>query len=114
MKLNKDEIVVKIKFTESKKNKAIISLDFQSFVVKGFRVMESSFPNINGDFLWLTPPSYQDSAGRYHPIFFMPDKSQWQELEAKIWEEYGKQQIEYFKKRLAISDEDMPLIKNHS
>lgn len=114
MKISEDEIIVKIKFTEAKKIKAIISLDFGSFVVKGFRVMESQYENVNGDKLWLTPPSYQDSGGRYHPIFFMPDKERWKEIELMIWNEYAKQQTEHFKKRLDLSDDDIPIIENHS
>lgn len=110
MNINKDEIVVKIKFTEGKIIKAIISLDFQSFVVKGFRVMESKFENIKGEKLWLTPPSYKDSGGRYHPIFFLPDKELWKEIELKIWDEYEKQQTEHFKKRMGLTDEDIPIV----
>ena len=114
MKIDLAEIIVKIKFTEAKKIKAIISLDFQSFVIKGFRVMESQYENAKGDKLWLTPPSYQDSGGRYHPIFFMPNKELWKELEVIIWDEYYKQQTEHFKKRMDLSDDDIPIIKNHS
>lgn len=114
MKININEISVKIKFTEAKKIKAIISLDFQSFVVKGFRVQESQFANIKGANLWLTPPSYRDSVGRYHPIFFMPDKELWKEVELMIWDEYAKQQTEHFKKRLDLSDDDIPIIQEHS
>lgn len=110
MKINKDEIVVKIKFTEAKKIKAIITLDFQSFVVKGFRIMESEFKNSKGDKLWLTPPSYRDSVGRYHPIFFMPDKDLWKEIELKILDEYEKQSIEHYQKRFDLKDDEIPVI----
>jgi len=110
MKINKDEIVVKIKFTEARKIKAIISLDFEAFVIKGFRVQESQYENSRGDKLWLTPPSYQDGNGSYHPIFFMPNKEHWKELELKIWEEYDTQQKAHHIKRLDISDDDIPII----
>lgn len=111
MKINPDEITVKIKFTEAKKIKAIITLDFQSFVVKGFRIQESQYENIKKDKLWLTPPSYADSGGRWHPIFFIPDKELWKEIELKIWDEYDIQQIEHFKKRMDLSNEDIKIIK---
>lgn len=112
MKINKDEITVKVKFTEAKKIKAIITLDFKSFVIKGFRVMESQYENVKGDKLWLTPPSYADSGGRYHPIFFLPDKELWREIEMKIWDEYEKQSIEHYRKRLDLSEDDIPIIKS--
>ena len=105
MQINIDEISVKIKFVEEKKLKAIITLDFGDFVVKGFRVSESDFENSRGEKLWLMPPSYRDGGGRYHPIFFMPDKTLWSELEEKIWDEYKRQQDEYFRKRMDLEDD---------
>lgn len=106
MKIKLEEISLKIKILEDKKTKAIIGLDFGDFVVRGFRVIESQFDNMNGEKLWLTPPSYL-GGGRYHPIFFMPDKEQWQELEKIIWKEYKIKQDEHYKKRLGLSDDDM-------
>jgi len=107
MKINIDEIIVKIKFIDQKKLKAIGSLDFGDFIIKGFRVQESEFENIKGDKLWLTPPSYQGSGGKYHPIFFIPEKELWKQLEAKVWEEYYKQSKEYFKKQFDLENEDI-------
>jgi DNA-binding cell septation regulator SpoVG len=106
MKINLEEISLKIKILEDKKTKAMIAVDFGDFVVRGFRISESQFDNMNGEKLWLTPPSYQ-GGGRYHPIFFMPNKEQWQELEKLIWKEYEVKKKEYYKKRLGLSDEDM-------
>ncbi|PWB38375.1 MAG: hypothetical protein C3F02_04370 [Parcubacteria group bacterium] len=102
MTINKDEILVKIKFIESQKLKAIIGLNFGDFVIKGFRVSESEYENDRGQKLWLTPPSYKDSGGRYHPMFFMPNKELWKELEAKIWDEYKLQSEEHHKKRFDL------------
>jgi len=102
MDIKIDEISVKIKFVEQKKLKAIITLGFGEFVIKGFRVMESEYENENGDKLWLTPPSYQSSFGKYHPIFYMPDKEQWKELEKMIWAQYYKQSDEYYKKKFDL------------
>ena len=103
MTINKNMIEVKIKFIEEKKLKAIITLNFEDFVVKGFRVMESDYENDKGKKLWLTPPSYRDSGGRYHPIFFMPDKELWKELETKIWDEYNTQSEEHYNKRFNLA-----------
>ena len=105
--MNLDEINVKIKFLEEKKLKAILTLAFTDFVVKGFRIMESQHPNIKGDNLWLTPPSYRDSGGHYHPIFFMPDKELWKKLEEKIWEEYYKQSNEHYKKKFDLGNDEV-------
>ena len=110
MKLEINKINVKIKFIEAKKLKAIIGLDFGDFVVKGFRVLDSSYKNCKGDNLWLVPPSYQDSGGRYHPIFFCPNKEGvWQPLEIMIWDEYYKQSEEHYEKRFDINNDDLPI-----
>ena len=102
MTINKDQIKVKIKFIEAQKLKAIISLNFDDFVIRGFRVSESEYENDKGDKLWLTPPSYRDSGGRYHPIFFMPNKELWKELENLIWDEYEIQSEEHHNKRFDL------------
>jgi len=106
MKIDLEKIIVKIKFVEEKKLKAIIGLDFGDFVIKGFRVQESQFKNIRGDNLWFTPPTYQ-AGGRHHPIFFMPTKELWEKLGLKVWDEYDKQSREYHKKRLGVTDEEL-------
>ncbi len=105
MKINIAEIKVKIKFLEEEKLKAIISLDFEDFIIKGFRVMNSNYQNDYGKDLWLTPPAYQGKGGKYHPIFFISDKSLWKELEKKVWEEYEIQEKEHHKKRFDLDDD---------
>ena len=107
MNINLDEIQVKIKFVEQKKLKAIITLDFGDFVIKGFRVMESEYKNESGDNLWLLPPSYKSGFGKYHPMFFMPDKEQWKELEKFLWDEYYRQSKEYNKKKFDLEDAEL-------
>ena len=82
---------IEVKFLEDEKTKAIINLVFEDFVVKGFRIMVSEFENANGDKLWVVPPSYAGGNGSYHPIFFMPNKQKWQEVENLIFQEYKKQ-----------------------
>ncbi len=106
MKIKISEIKLKIKILDDKKTKAIIGLDFGDFVVRGFRIIESKFPNLNGDMLWLTPPSYL-GGGRYHPIFYLPNKDYWLELEKRIYMEYQIANDEHFKKRLGIKDKDL-------
>jgi DNA-binding cell septation regulator SpoVG len=105
MKIKIEEITLKFKILDDKKTKAIISLGFDDFSVKGFRITESQFPNMNGDNLWFMPPSYP-GGGRYHPIFFMPDKELWKELEKRVWEEYKIKNKEYYSKKMGLDEEE--------
>ncbi len=107
MKININEIGVKIKFLEQEKLKAIIGLHFGDFTIKGFRVMKSNYKNDYGDELWLTPPSYQGGNGSYHSIFYIPNKELWKELEKKIWNEYKKQKENYHKKQFDLDDDEI-------
>lgn len=103
---------IKVKIIEQKKLKAIVGLDFGDISIKGFRISESEYENEQGEKLWLTPPSYKDGGGHYHPMFFMPDKELWKRLERKVMETYQTQQREHFKKRLDLSDDDIPIINS--
>lgn len=107
MKLDLREIAIRVKVLQDKKLQAIISLDFGEFVVKGFRIQGSEYENYKGDKLWLTPPSYM-GGGHYHPIFFMPDKEKWKELELRVWEEFYRARDEFFKKFHGLDDDDLP------
>lgn len=105
MKIKIEEITTKIKILDDKKTKAIIGLDFGEFVVRGFRIQESQYKNEKGDPLWLTPPSYL-GGGRYHPIFFVPDKELWKELESRIWKDYYEQLDKHYKKKFDLKDNE--------
>jgi|SRR3989344_2711559 len=105
-----EKIEIKIKVIEEKKLKAIITVNFGDFVVKGFRIAESEYLNERGEKLWLTPPVFRDGGGRYHPIFFIPDKELWKKLEKKIWDEYDRQLNQYHKKRFDLTDDDIPIV----
>lgn len=108
MTINIEEIIIKIKVTDQQKLKAIAGLDFGDFVIKGFRIMLSDYKDPKGnDLLWVTPPSYQDGGKRYHPIFFLPNKEIWGQLERKILDEYSKQEKEYRKKQFGLTDTDI-------
>lgn len=91
MRLNIEEIIIKVKVVDQAKLKAIVSLDFGDFVVKGFRVQISQYENEKGDKLWITPPSYRAATGKYHPIFYVLKKDQWEVLEKRILDEYKSQ-----------------------
>lgn len=107
MNFNVNEIRIKVKIVEGKL-KAIASLDFGDFTIKGFRIQESQYPNkAAGDRkLWLTPPSYADRGGRYHPIFYIPDKDLWERLEAKIWEAYDSEYKRHYAKVYDLEDNE--------
>ena len=69
-----DDLKFYFKIVEMDKLKAIVSIDFGDFKIKGFRINTSEHKNERGENLWVTPPSYRDGSGRYHPIFFAPNK----------------------------------------
>ncbi len=104
MKIDFDEVKIKVKITEGKV-KAIVGVDFGDFLVKGFRIQESQYENPRGQKLWLTPPAYL-GGGRYHPIFFAPDKEIWDKLETKIWDTYDAANKEHYKKIYKLNDEE--------
>lgn len=90
MKLDADKVVIKVKVVDAPELKAIISLDFGDFVVKGFRIRKSDFESPEGKKLWVTPPSYK-GAYKWHPIFYVPNKELWKRLEERMLEEYEQQ-----------------------
>jgi len=100
--LNIDDLKFQIKLLENGNLKAIASIDFGDFVVKGFRINLSAYKNESGENLWITPPSYKDGGEKYHPIFFIPDKALWKKLEQRLVIEYNKASNEYYQKRLNI------------
>jgi DNA-binding cell septation regulator SpoVG len=81
---------IEIKLQKDEKLKAIVNLVFEDFLIKGFRIRTSDYENSNGDKLWVTPPSYK-SGNEYRPMFYMPVKEKWEELEKIICKEYNKQ-----------------------
>lgn len=105
MNIDLDKIEFKIKIIDEGKMKAIIGLDFGDFVIRGFRIQESKFPNKNGDMLWFTPPTYL-GGGRHHPIFFVPNKDLWLQIEDKIWPAYKEKLDDHYKKKFGIKDID--------
>ena len=108
MKIDFNEIRIKVKITDGKV-KAIICVDFGDFIVKGFRIQESQYDNSRGQKLWLTPPAYL-GGGRYHPIFFAPDKSVWDKLESLIWETYETAKNDHYKKVYDLKDGELDQI----
>lgn len=102
-----DDLKYHFKIVETEKLKAIVSIDFGDFKIKGFRISVSEYENERGEKLWTTPPSYRDGGGRYHPIFFLPNKELWKKIEGKLLDEYHKASEEYYKKRFDLDDEEI-------
>jgi len=102
--------LVRFNIVENKDLKAIASLDFGVFVIKGFRINKSKFQSPtsqNNQSLWIVPPSYKDSNGKYHPIFFMPDLSLWKEIETLITVCYQNALTEHYEKKFGIPSPDL-------
>lgn len=100
-----DDLKFCFKIVEMDKLKAIVSIDFGDFKIKGFRVNTSDYENERGEKIWITPPSYRDGGGRYHPIFFTSNKELWKKIESKLLDEYHKASTEHYKKRIGLDDE---------
>ena len=88
--MNIEDIKIDIKLTHDNKLKAMVTLDFGDFKIKGFKIMISRYENKRGEQLWVVPPSFFGKDKRYHPIFFMEDKDLWSELENKILQFFQK------------------------
>lgn len=100
-------IKIRFKIIENQKLKAIASLDLGWAIIKGFRLNFSNFKNEKGeDDLWVIPPSYSDGGNKWHPIFYMTNKLDWKELEARIKIEYSKALNMHYKKRMGIADNE--------
>ncbi len=91
MKINIEEIKVKIKLSDKTNLEATAVLDFGDITVKGFRLSTSEHenPNMSNAKLYLQPPSYR--AGRtYQKLVFVNDKEKWEEIERLVFKEYKK------------------------
>lgn len=104
MKVNVEEIIVKVKLTEGKL-KAIVALDFGDFVLRGFRIQDSDYENERGERLWLTPPVYRGGV-KYHPIVFFTDKDLWGRIQKKIWDSYDEALKTRYTKAYDLSEQE--------
>lgn len=111
-KLVIESIKVNFKFLEYTDLKAIFSLDFGDFVIRGWRISKSKYKKIESENdestdLWIVPPSYQEKGGKYHPMFFIPNKELWEQLEAYILQKYHEASEEQMKKRFEIKEQEI-------
>lgn len=101
-----DDLKFHFKIVETEKLKAIVSIDFGDFKIKGYRILPSPNKNERGENLWVTPPCYKDGGGRYHPIIFLPNKKLWKKIESNLLDGFHKATDEHFKKRFDLDDEE--------
>jgi hypothetical protein len=91
MEIKTDEIKIICKPTKTKGQEngmvAMVTLDFGDMAIHGYRIRTSKHQNKSGDYLWITPPSYQDKSGKYHPVVFI-ERKVWAEIEARIVDDW--------------------------
>ena len=98
--MNIDDISVEIRSTKQRGNMlGIASIKYldpekNGFRLSGFNIRigkySTGLEDKDGNFLWVTPPSFSDHVtGKMINIFFMVE-SLWKQLEAKIVVEYLK------------------------
>lgn len=116
MKIKKsdlEKVKIHVKVIEEEEFKAIVTLEFENWVVRGFRIFRSKKDRKGENPLWVVPPSYQDRNKKYHPIFYILEKPLWHELENRILEEYEKQQEIHYSKRFDLDKKDNTSIVNN-
>jgi len=80
-------------------------MEYQNMRVKGFRITNSDYVDEDiGEKIWIQPPSF--FAGKYHDMFFLEPKEEWNKFKKKLYEEYLKADKEYYNKKLGIKDEE--------
>ena len=68
---------------------AFMRIKMPPLVIKGFRLMESNFPNWRGEYISVMPPMITGKERSDKTIvFFIEDKELWQKLAGKIIEKY--------------------------
>lgn len=105
MEIDIEGILIKVKLITEGKLKAIVSLDFDSFVLRGFRIQESQYEDGKGRKLWIVPPSYRGGV-KYHPIVFFPDKNIWEEIQERIFDAYQEAQKNRYGKAFDLSEQE--------
>ncbi len=105
MKIDIENIIVKVKLVEGKL-KAICALDFGGeFVVRGYRVQESQYENERGEKLWVTPPSYL-GGGKWHPTAYFTNSEVWKQVENKILDAYQEANKVRYTKAYGLSNDE--------
>jgi len=86
MKIDVEKLKFKIRLIEDKKWKAIVTIDFGDFNIKGYRVWDSEFMGKHGEYLWITPPVYNSGFG-FKSIVYIK-KYVWEEIEKELVKAY--------------------------
>lgn len=68
---------------------AFVRLKMPPLVLKGFRIMESNYPNWRNEYISVMPPMIKgNQKGDFTMIFYIEDKELWEKLAGKIIDKY--------------------------
>lgn len=85
---------------------AFVRVIITPLVLKGFRVMESSYPNWRGEHISVMPPMIY--RGKKEPLitFFIEDKQLWYKFAGKIIEKYFLAKKNKYENKKRLTDND--------
>lgn len=89
MEIDPEAVKFRVRIMEDPKTKALVTIDFGELVIKGYRIMVSSFTGEHGENLWVVPPAYNSKAG-WKPIVHIVRKDKWKDIETRIVRQYAK------------------------
>ena len=103
--INVNELKFIVKIKEESKLKATAIMEYYNMRVKGFRIMNSEhIDEIIGGKIWIQVPAFL--AGKYHDMFFLEPKEEWNKFKKKLYEAYLEADKKYYNKRLNIKEKD--------
>jgi DNA-binding cell septation regulator SpoVG len=85
--INKIEVTVIPSTNPTSSMKAIANVTLGPFKIKGFKILESQYPN---NPIYVKPPSYRSKAGKFYDTFFSEDTELWEEIEQEIITGYNR------------------------
>lgn len=98
MKIDIKKLKFKIRIIEKEDWKAMITINFGDFNIKGFRIKTSEFLGKHGEYLWVLPPSYKSAFG-YKSIIYIK-KDIWEDMQKEIVKAYLKEFENYSKDKM--------------
>ncbi|MDP4010079.1 MAG: hypothetical protein Q8P53_03835 [Candidatus Shapirobacteria bacterium] len=92
MKIDPDDVQVKIKLLNSSSTLAQVTLVlFDQWEEKGWRVSKTNYENLAfHDHIWIQPPSYK-SGEKWNQIVFINNMRLYQEIYQKIYDMYCRE-----------------------
>ena len=116
MKIDTDDIQVKIKLIKSSQTLAQVTLVlFDQWEEKGWRVSKTNYENpIFHDHIWIQPPCYK-SDEKWNPIVFINNPRLYQEIQQKIYDVYyqAKNMADNYDSSLDINPDEININNEH-